>query len=1440
MSSFFVWVKPLVSLFVAATPFLRRGKAERDAGANPSAAVTDSADELLDGAFGRLGAVSVDDSHWERLSSEIAAAFVRPEHFSKPYLREWISRPDAKAALRRVTKALLASAPARTEDNEKLLSIYMEISGEHRSYAESNLQAAVSFLTASLVGAAKDAGNAAISQVGFASTHDRFDAVESKLDAMLELRPNMARGAVTEHHGRDARSRLDSILRRRTSTGAGALDELDKLLLAVDTDGEFEAAPLSLRAEALDWLTRISASLGQLPRAEAALAELAKLGQEPSPPAHGWIEAGRGNVDGALRLLAEFDTPDCRSSIFGILRTKRGDLAALAYLDSLNEVSAETLTPAGWTNVATCLVEVGNLDRATSVISSLPASIVGEWPMLGYIGGVIYASNSISPEMRERVLHMEYLSAANHLLDGAGAEGWRAKALSSFEACARAAEEVGDDALVRHLTGWLRWLRLVDPTRRDGEVAALISEMNDGERAVDLIPLAHAFSVRFDPSALERRLDRAQLLGGLSPKQINAKVMLLIHTRRFAELASFIEDNWDRLSELESQEALGGTLISALAQAGECSKAEEVLAAKLEKLHLADVPRFRLMISQCRGDDPTSQAREVFEASGQLVDLVNLVMSLETNGRWSETDSFAFELFGREPNTANAKRHAECMRRSGVSDEDQLCFFDNWPDLVAADMDLMSARAWALFHLGRVSEAFDINNRLLEKRFGINDVALDVNLAVRMGDWERLPAIVEREWRRKEELPVELLLHMSRVASSRARERSLDLVKESIGRGQDNPQVLLQAYSVASGMGLDDIAMPLVAKAAELSKDDEGPVMSLSLREMVEMMKDSAEDWRKKNELFRSGTVPIHWSAGVLNVPLTRLLIAIPRENQDQADARRRQPIPIISGARRRVRAARVGKLALDITSVFVLGELGFLRRLIDAMDKTMLSPRFMESLLFEEEKVRFHQPSRIAEAKPLLDLRRRGLLDVASEDGPANLVEEVGGEMGALLAAAKSCGGVCVHSGKLYRAGSYMDAEAELGEFAGSLSSPSAIARTLHDEARVTSSVRDAALEYLDRVSHGGVAGASPSSGAPVFLDRVSAQYLSGVDLLERLANSNRKVFVHAEAIEEWQSLVDTEGQADAMVQALEDIREVVRDGVAKGKVGFLREGRKDDGDGRFGVHGQPMIDLFEDVGGVDAVCIDDRLLNSKEFIEDRRGGKAPLLCSLDVIDLLVETKSVTEAERSEALHLMREFCLMALPIEDAELLGMLSNAQADGNGVLVETAGLRVLREYLARLHASDFLCSESDLEYMDELWRTGQRALRRLWADDKSGIADLVARADWVVDYVVPDVELALRFAANGRERMEELAVGRLFASLLPAFVPEGRGEDYSRWLENRIIAPHLPACEAVINKATRQVGLWAMQRSVEIANEIASGGGEEDGQGDAGNGGQGPSG
>lgn len=1238
-------------------------------------------------------------------------------------------------------------------------------------------------------------------------------------------------GAVAEHHGEDAENTLNTILKRRATPSYDVLAELNELARCISNDGRFSSAPSAIKAKVYDWIVRLAASNGQLARAEEALAILTAIGHSASPMALAWLESARGDVDAALRLLRSIETAEGRSNTFGILRIKKDAIAALAYLDTQEPHTPDKFTPIGWLNVAICLTTNGRLVQGTELLSTLPASMILECPVLGFIRGLVYVANSVPADMQESVLNENYLPVCEHLLEGDVADSWRNKASSSLEECSKVAKETGDKILVSRAECLLQWLRLVDPLQKKNELAELIKNMADGKAAVELMPLVYAFKVRFDDTALTKHLERSEILGGLSREELKAKVLLLQHFGRFSELASFIEENWGRLAEIDSPAALGGTLVQAYAMSGACGQAEKTVETKLDILFPADVPRFRLMIKHCRGEDPTSQARENFEASQTTTDLENLIRSLEGAKRWAELTPFALELFNRVQNLGNALSYAECLRRTDAPDEDLIRFLDDCPDLVERAPELLSARAWALYHLGKVEESRALNERLLTQRHNVNDIALDINLAVRMGDWEKLPAILDRVWVKRNELTVSLLLNLARLTSSSARERALQLVQECAARESDNPHTLLQAYSVASAMARDDIAMPLIHQATQLSKGEDAPIKSFSFREMVELMKDSASDWRSKNDMFRNGSIPILWAAHILNVPLSRLLIAIPRENRDQADARRRQPIPIMAGSRHSIEPSAAKRLALDVTSIFILSELGFLDRLINVLDETLLSPRVMEMLLFEEEKVQFHQPSRIEAAKPLLELHRRGMLALAKTDVPPELSIEVGEEEATLLAAAKLTGGLCIHSGKLYRNGSYMDEEAQLGAFAVYLASPSVVALALHKEGVITEINRDKALRYLEQVSPGEMTGNELTTGAPVYLDRVSAQYLSEAGILGNLAKSDRKVYVHPGAIEEWQALVDTEPHAEAMVKALEDIRRILKDAMASGKVRFLREGIREGDEVRFGISELLIRDLMEDVSQIDAACIDDRLLNSQHILEDRNGKKVDLLCTLDVIEMLVARGAVTKDDREDAIHLMREWCLCMLPVDARELFKLLSERNAVVNGKFSESAQLRVIREYIARLHSSDFLCSPSDLEYMDGLWRTGQMVIRQLWADDKTDTVDIIARADWVVDNIIPDIELALRFAPDGKERMEEIALIRLVSALSPAAITAERKASYSDWLERKVVAPYLPACSDLIDKAAKQIGDSTMAYSVEMANEIRKRGGEGADQDDA---------
>ena len=263
MSTWLASIKLVWSGLLAALPTLRRGKAERDAGKNPHSVPESHFDDLFNGAIKRLGAVSYDDSLWEQFKTNVGAAFVRPDDFWRTNIRGWLSRPEVNAALGNLVKAHLASAPKSPSDYETLVSSYLLLSEEPRSSAEHYVFAAVTFLKASIQGAVKDSGVAAILQAGLGSMHDRFDEI-------IDTRSSSISDAIAVHHGEDAENTLNAILKRRATHGYDVLAELNELARCISNDGKFSSAPSAVKAKIYDWIVRLSASSGQLEKAKEA------------------------------------------------------------------------------------------------------------------------------------------------------------------------------------------------------------------------------------------------------------------------------------------------------------------------------------------------------------------------------------------------------------------------------------------------------------------------------------------------------------------------------------------------------------------------------------------------------------------------------------------------------------------------------------------------------------------------------------------------------------------------------------------------------------------------------------------------------------------------------------------------------------------------------------------------------------------------------------------------------------------------------------------------------------------------------------------------------------------------------------------------------------------------------------------------------------------
>jgi hypothetical protein len=174
----------LASIAGALLPKGKQLYAERSAGKVPDSIPVDHAEEILDEALSRLGAVDLDHQWWKRALVELGAAAIRPDWFKKPHVQEWLSQTDIQRLLKVVAKANLTGAAVHRDDYEALVASYMVNSHEDRQHAESVISLAVAVLKASIIGAVRDPGTAAIVQATATDHRDLLGAMNEKLKAI--------------------------------------------------------------------------------------------------------------------------------------------------------------------------------------------------------------------------------------------------------------------------------------------------------------------------------------------------------------------------------------------------------------------------------------------------------------------------------------------------------------------------------------------------------------------------------------------------------------------------------------------------------------------------------------------------------------------------------------------------------------------------------------------------------------------------------------------------------------------------------------------------------------------------------------------------------------------------------------------------------------------------------------------------------------------------------------------------------------------------------------------------------------------------------------------------------------------------------------------------------------------------------------------------------
>ena len=1395
--------------FKYAAKYASRLYAERKAGRSPTNLPL--MESILDQTLDILRGGKIDDSWWRKILNQLGHQYIAPDFLKNQELQEWLTDSRVTDDLKVLAKALImGGAGSDTEIRARLAKSYTSQTGEASHLADEPIDVTVAILVAGYIASISTDQRplAGMLQEMFGSVHERFDHLE---ETRLSILGNPI---IQQAHTDQAKEELSRIIMLQAFNPPRARQSIQELWRRVGDEGDLLAADISTKNTVLYWTARLCAGDAEtLASARHLRDEL----QQTDPDrdlsiVDALLTETDGNPDEALRLLRNRNDPDSRTALFGVLIRSQDDHAALDwYTEQAEPDNDEFFTDNGWRIWALCMARVGRWNEAAPRLLRFE-SHWPQMPALALVEGIVNAAMLLPDEWREKALETIPLYLGVTPIRVAEVEKHHSRASYCFEFAEQNLRDITDPDLAGAISDWRRWLRLMDPNPTNAGVAhdEIRQDMEGGAQAVKLVPFAYAFRISFNVEPLRQYLEQRKRLGGLEDYEILAESLLAEQSMSPHDLAVYLEQNKTRLSKVRPLDVVTIIHIDALVRAGQIEKARALIEAHATDLGEAHSNRLNVMIAIHEGEEPRERLELLYHQTKELIDLKNLVAYLKTENDYAALQPLLRDLFDRERTVENAQDLAKCLAAPPSSDyEAVIKFAEENPDILERSDELKGIQALALFQVGRLQEAKEINDKLLSQMGSLDDLQLDISLAISSGEWERVAAILEREWPKRESHAPRTLMILAQLAGQQglASVRALQLAKLAVEKAPSDPHILIAAYHLHIQLGHEADADPdWLKRAYDLSSADQGPIWSMNPQDVVtKWMPKRRAHLEEVERKWLSGEIPMSLAAGEMNVPLARLLLHIPDQNAAELDGRRRGVLPIVTGGRNPVELQPDWTIGLDVTSIMILSYLGLLETAIETFYHVKLSPNIMEFLLREKDQVRFHQPSLITAAKQILELHSRDRLQATDSvvEPPETITEEVGLELATLLHLARHDNGKVICILPLHKVQSLMEEQADTSAYDDLLHSPMDLCTLLHNEGRIDNTDYQRARLFLNSQGQAEHASLSPSIlNSPIYVDHLALSYLQNANILQPIAVAGLDIRIHPGVLDEMSALIEAGDIGADLVTKIEQIRDILRNALdLEAASRLLRTAVQDKEIQNRTMRFQETESLLTGSTTCDALCIDDRFINRHPVLTEPPERAVPLVCVLDVLRYLVSRGRLSVADHWSARHKLRQSGFAVIPPESDELVHWLTTAKRD-NGQLTESAELRILRQTMARIHSLSLLTPQEAAALFVSLNSVGKSSIERIWKDESVTTERAAALSDWVWHRLVnATIGIAQHIAedryADWKRNLLSLRLGRL---LLPTDIQsQERRTDYTRWLDRSVLEPLRPANMDLIEKA-----------------------------------------
>lgn len=1187
----------------------------------------------------------------------------------------------------------------------------------------------------------------------------------------------------------DVHSRLERMVKVRFFAEAKAHEQARSLATDVRDGGSCALAPSELRARTLFWCARVLLNDDE-PLARDILLDASRLFDSPDHARVTALMESRQDLNQALRLIETDDTPLAMTIRYLARRNAGGDVAR-SWIEATRIVPAD-VDPDGQYIILYDYLIAKQWVSAMRWQERIPEESYRACPALNWATALTLVCWAVPENVRWHALdgapiagHIPLKVSSEHLAA-------RRRAVGLFNRFADVTLDLDIAKQEFIAKEYSLWLSLEDRTTRAAATLETSDLWRKTQPSARWLPMVLRAGVDLDRAAVYDHLLRQGLrFGALDLYEARALLALLLNMRPDTWLS-----DWGVIKSYLVGHFLSDFLtaigIEALLHTGRVPDAEDVL---LSAGTIAPEIRTQLvdLIAEAKRSVTGADAPEQGGGRSEVEHARDELAQLTSRGAWQELESVAKRLFDDDNDLESAEQYIRALHEQWKSTE-VVSFLDANPEVCAQSDSLARANFQALFRLGRWQDAADVVGARADLFLQPRDA--QIQLALLSGQWDQLGLLLEEcRCDSGDTSPEQLLRHADVATSIERVELAQTLVRSAVSKRPDDPHVLTNAYALAVRGGWeDDQVVHDWLEIAIARSGEQGPIQRKSLRDLL----DYVPKWRDRvDEVAKglaAGEMALAVAAQLTNQSLAELILATADFNKKQLDPRSRDVITAYSGVAKAAPSVTPRSIALDVTALLTLASLDLLHAVMKTFTCVRTPHVTAGWLLMERGKVRFHQPSRIADARQLINAiasgTEVGIAELRREVLP-RLTMEVGSELCDLVAAARHDRSVGLNAyvicpAPLQRAGSLMDAAADVGYYVDMFRSTLAVVRGLRQHGIISDEERERTERYLACHDTGWCDEATIEHGATLYLDGLTVSYFQHLDVFNLLKGSGFAIKVHSNTRAKAQSLVKHEVSAEAITKSIDATKDFLVSGIRCGVVHPLQQpvpgGDDATGDEMPGV-ADLLGQLFVPMDDVEAVVIDDRAINRHGNF-DCEGGKLTSLCSsLDVIDWLLAAGTIDRQRWITCRCELRRRGYVLMPVTTEELVNAVERSRVQ-NGALIESVEARAVRENVLLTQMAKVLRIPDEGPWLTAVTRAAFDAIMQLWSCD---IVDehTTAGANWLVElagYEGFAGQFLGDFTVQRWNEIDSMGVSRL---LLGLNIPEKNLDSYKAWLQSDVL-------------------------------------------------------